>query len=87
VLQPKLISASPPTYPRQATLQRVQGDVVVDALVDVKGRITDAKAISGSPLLQQAAINAVRLWRYEPARLDGEPVAAHMQVQISFHLP
>jgi len=67
-------------------LQRVQGDVIVDALVDERGRVTEAKAISGPPILRQAAINTVRQWKYEPARLDGEPVAAHMQVQISFHL-
>jgi protein TonB len=87
VLEPKVISTSSPTYPPQATLQRVQGDVVVDALVDEKGRVTSAKAVSGSPLLQQAAVNAVRTWKYEPARLDGEAVAAHLQVKISFRLP
>jgi protein TonB len=87
VVAAKLISSTSPIYPSQASLQRVQGDVVVDALVDDRGRVTEAKALSGSPLLQQAAINAVRNWKYEPARLDGEAVSTHTQVRVSFRLP
>jgi protein TonB len=87
VLQPKLISSQAPSYPPTASAQRIQGDVVVDALVDVTGKVTATKVISGQPLLQQAAMNAVRAWKYEPARLDGEAIPTHIQVKITFRLP
>ena len=51
------------------------------------GHVSVAKVISGNPLLQQAALAAVRTWKYQPARLDGDPRAAHIQVKITFRLP
>ncbi len=85
--EPKLISSPAPTYPQAAMMQHIQGDVVVDALIDGTGHVSVAKVISGNPLLQQAALAAVRTWKYQPARLDGDPRAAHIQVKITFRLP
>ena len=87
VQQPKLVSSTSPSYPATATAQRIQGDVVVDALVDANGKVTATKIVTGPPLLQQAAMLAVRSWKYEPGRLDGEPISTHIQVRITFRLP
>jgi protein TonB len=85
--EPRLISSPPPTYPQAARTQRIQGDVLVDVLIDGTGHVTVVKPISGNPLLEQAAIAAVRTWTYQPARLDGDPRATHIQVKITFRLP
>ena len=59
---------------------------MIDALVDATGKVTDMMVISGSPSLTQAAMDALRTWKYEPARLNGQPIAMHMQVSINFSL-
>jgi protein TonB len=82
----RLISSIPPAYPAVAKSRRVGGDVKIDAFVDANGQVTNVKAVSGSPLLQQAAMDAVRLWKYEPAQLDGKPVSMHVTVTVQFHL-
>jgi len=62
----------------------MEGVVVIDALVDATGKVTDMRVISGFPRLTQAAMDALRTWKYEPARLDGQPIAMHMKVRITF---
>jgi TonB family protein len=84
--QPKLVSSVAAVYPANARTQRIQGDVVIDALVDASGKITEVKLISGHPLLQQAAMDSLRLWRYAPARLNGDPIPVHIKVSVSFRL-
>jgi TonB family protein len=84
VQQARLIQSTPPVYPSLAKSLRISGDVVVDALVDADGRVKSAKVISGPDLLRQAAIETVRQWRYEPARLDGQAVAMHLEVTVKF---
>jgi periplasmic protein TonB len=79
-----LISSVPPAYPRLARSQGVEGDVTLDALIDVTGRVTKIKTISGPELLQQAAAAAVRQWKYEPATLDGKVVPMHLTVTVKF---
>ena len=83
---PKLVSSPPPNYPRGARTQRVQGVVVVDILVDVTGKVTEMAVVSGHPLLRDAALTALRNWIYEPARLNGQPVAVHEKVSLRFAL-
>lgn len=84
--QPKLISSVASVYPAAAKAAHAQGDVTLDALIDATGKVVAAKVISGSPLLQQAALDSLRLWKYEPARLDGQPIPIHIKVNISFRL-
>lgn len=86
VQQARLIRSFPPAYPELARTTRVSGDVVVDALIDVTGKVTSVKVVSGPVLLQQAAIETVRQWKYEPARLDGKPSATHLSVTVRFRL-
>jgi TonB family protein len=86
VKQAKLISSIPPTYPTLAKNQHVSGNVLVDALIDANGRVTTMKVVSGPTLLQQAAMDALKQWKYQPAMLDGKPVPMHLTVTIQFRL-
>jgi periplasmic protein TonB len=65
----------------------VEGDVTLDALIEESGRITTIKVLSGPTVLQQAAVVAVRQWKYEPATLNGSPTPIHLSVTVKFHLP
>ncbi len=87
VKQAKLISSVSPVYPTLAKNQHVSGSVMVDALIDANGRVTTMKVASGPTLLQQAAMDALKQWKYQPASLDGKPVAMHLTVTIQFRLP
>jgi TonB family protein len=82
----RMISSVPPVYPALAKNQHVAGDVRVDALIDSTGRVTTMKVVAGPSLLQQAAMDALRQWKYQPATLDGKPVAMHLTVTIQFRL-
>jgi TonB family protein len=87
VKQAKLIFSVSPVYPTLAKNQHVSGSVMVDALIDASGRVTTMKVVSGPTLLQQAAMDALKQWKYQPAQLDGKPVAMHLTVTIQFRLP
>ena len=84
--QPKLLSSTAAVYPSLARAQGAQGDVTIDALIDANGRVSATNVLSGSPLLQKAAVDALRLWKYQPAKLNGEFIPIHIKVTISFHL-
>ena len=81
-----LISSVPPVYPAMAKTEHVSGDVRIDALIDPNGRVTTMKVVSGPPLLHQAARDALRQWKYQPAMLDGNAVPMHLTVTIQFRL-
>lgn len=80
----RLISSVPPVYPEIARSQRLTGSVQIDALVDTTGRVTGMKIVSGPPLLQKSAMDALSHWRYDPAQLNGQAVATHLTVTIQF---
>jgi TonB family protein len=82
----ELISRVSPLYPALARNQHVSGDVRVDALIDASGRVTTMKIISGPTLLHQAAMDALRQWKYRPATLDGKQVPMHLTVTLQFRL-
>jgi periplasmic protein TonB len=82
----KMISSMPPVYPSLARSQHISGDVKIDALIDVNGRVTSMKVISGPALLHQAAMDALRQWKYRPATLDGKPVPMHLTIMLQFRL-
>ena len=86
VKQAKLISSVPPTYPVIAKTQHISGAVTIDALIDANGRVTTMKVISGPTLLQEAAKDALKQWKYEPATLDGNAVPMHLTVTLQFRL-
>lgn len=80
----RLIHAVLPSYPQIARSSRVAGDVTLDALVDESGNVLDVKVIAGPLLLRDAAMEALRQWKYEPARLDGQPTPMHLTVTVKF---
>jgi periplasmic protein TonB len=82
----KLIASVSPSYPTLARSQHVSGDVRIDALIDATGHVTTMKVVSGPTLLHQAAMDALRQWRYQPASLDGKPVQMHLTVTVQFRM-
>ena len=83
---PTQISKVQPVYPLEAQQARVQGIVIMEAIIGVDGRVTDAKVLRSVPLLDQAAVDAVRQWVYTPTLLNGAPVAVIMTVTVTFNL-
>ncbi|HEV2176795.1 MAG TPA: energy transducer TonB [Terriglobia bacterium] len=75
-----------PEYPQLAKMARIQGHVILHALISKQGTIEDLKALSGHPLLIPAAIAAVSKWRYQPYLLDGEPVEVETEIDVNFTL-
>jgi protein TonB len=75
-----------PIYPQIAQAARIEGTVVIQAIIGTNGNVQDARVISGSPLLNDAALSAVRQWRYTPTLLNNQPVAVIMTVTVSFKL-
>lgn len=86
VQAPRLIRQVQPEYPPLAKQARIQGDVVIDSVIDAEGRVTEMKVVSGSPLLVRSAIQALGRWRYQPTLLNGQPVAVDMLVTLHFTL-
>jgi len=82
----KLVNSVAPVYPTLAKNQHVSGNVQVDALIDANGRVTTMKIVSGPTLLHQAAKDALKQWKYQPATLDGKAVPMHLTVTIQFRL-
>ena len=75
-----------PVYPVVARRASVQGSVIVECIVSPQGRVTDAKVLRGIPLLDAAALAAVRQWVYTPTLRDGVPVAVVLTVTVQFVL-
>jgi len=75
-----------PVYPAIAQTARVQGTVIIEATIGADGRVADARILRSVPLLDQAALDAVRQWRYSPTLLDGQPTAVIMTVTVTFAL-
>jgi TonB family protein len=86
VKQPKLISSTTPTYPIMAKQAHIQGDVVIDTLIDKNGNVSHVKGVSGPSILRQAALDALSRWKFEPSQLDGQPVEVEVLVTIKFRL-
>jgi len=87
VLPPKLVDAPRPAYPEEARKAKTQGMVVVDALIDERGAVQEVRLVRGQPDgLSEAAMEAVRKWRFEPATLDGSPVAVEYSLTVRFRL-
>jgi protein TonB len=75
-----------PHYPREAQERRIQGDVILQATIDTNGNVANLKALQGDPILVEAAVNAVKKWKYRPYVLKGEPVEVATTIKIRFHM-
>lgn len=82
----RLIRRVKPVYPRAAIAARVQGVVLIEAVTDIYGRVRDAKVVSGHPLLNNSALQAIRQWIYEPFMINGIPKPVKFTVSITFSL-
>jgi protein TonB len=75
-----------PVYPTIARQTRVQGVVVMEAVISKDGSVDRLRVISGHPFLSQAAIDAVKQWKYRPTMLNGEPVDVITTITVTFTL-
>jgi len=75
-----------PEYPPVAKAARIEGMVVLEATLDERGVVQNVTVLRSVPLLDQAAIDAVRQWRYSPTRLNGTPIPIIMTVTVTFSI-
>lgn len=83
---PRKIADVTPIYPSIAQISRTEGTVILEATIGVDGGVADLRVLRSIPLLDQAALDAVRQWRYAPALLNGAPVPVIMTVTVRFAL-
>jgi TonB family protein len=83
---PKLIKKMNPVYPEAARQAGVEGVVILEARIDVEGRVKNVRILRSVPLLDQAAIDAVRQWVYTPMIIDGQPKEAIFTITVRFNL-
>jgi protein TonB len=86
VAQGLLVHQVKPQYPPLARQARIQGSVVLQAVISKEGTIQNLRMVSGHPMLAPAAIDAVKQWRYKPYFLNGEPVEVETQITVNFTL-
>jgi protein TonB len=81
------LSLPPPIYPPSAKSAGIWGTVVVEVLIDERGKVAQARALTCHPWLQQSAVNAAKLARFTPALLNGQPVAVKGTINYDFLRP
>jgi protein TonB len=86
IKEPKKLKNINPVYPDIAKQARVQGVVILECTISPQGKVTDVKVLRGIPLLDAAAIEAVKQWVYSPTLLNGVPVPVIMTVTVNFRL-
>jgi periplasmic protein TonB len=86
VRPPVKVRDAAPIYPAIAQQAHVSGTVIIEATIDVDGRVRSVRVLRSIPLLDEAALDAVRQWEYTPTLLNGTPVAVIMTVTVTFQL-
>jgi protein TonB len=86
IRRPQLIKQIAPSYPVLARSSHMTGDVVIDAIIDEHGNVTDMKVVSGPPLFYPAALDALSQWKYEPTYLNDQAISVELIVNIAFRL-
>jgi protein TonB len=81
----KLVNV-PPIYPEEAKDARVQGVVIIEAVVDASGTVGQTRVLRSIPMLDQAAVDAVKQWVFTPTLLNGAPAPVIMTVTVNFTL-
>ena len=64
----------------------MEGQVTIEAVIDTTGKLTNMTVISGAPMLQQAALDSLRSWKYQPGYLNEKPVPTKTSITVNFHL-
>ena len=83
---PVLLKRVQPDYPHLAVLARREGDVILEGVIGLDGRIESIRVLHSVPLLDEAALHAVRQWVYTPARMSGRPVRVFLTIKITFRV-
>ena len=83
----RLLKRVDPAYPLEAMQQRIEGTVQLHAVIGDDGKVLSVEPVSGPPLLVEAAVSAVRQWRYGPSLFDGHRIQVHDDVRLVFRLP
>ncbi len=86
IREPRRLAYVPPVYPTIAQTARVEGMVILEAIIDEAGTVRDVRVLRSIPLLDRAAIDAVSRWRYTPTTLNSVPVPVIMTVTVTFTL-
>lgn len=86
IKEPVKVHHVPPVYPRIALESKIEGVVILEAVIDADGSVRDVRVLRSAPLLDQAAIDAVRKWRFTLTLLNGVPVPIIMTVTVRFSL-
>jgi protein TonB len=85
-MQGNILTKAVPVYPPAAKKARIQGKVVLDAVIGTDGTVESLRVLSGPQELQQSALDAVRQWTYKPYLVNGEPVEVETTVNIIYML-
>jgi protein TonB len=83
---PEIVRQVQPRYPEVAKAARVQGLVILEAIINTEGQVEDVKVLRGHKLLEQAAIEAIYQWKFRPGRLNGKPVKVVFTLTVNFTL-
>lgn len=87
VSRPEKISGAPPVYTELARKAGVTGTVIIEAIIDEEGNVTNAQVLKGLPMgLDQASLDAVRTWKFKPARFEGRPVKVYYTLTVNFQI-
>ena len=86
IREPKKLVHVAPIYPEIARISRIEGKVTMEAILDATGKVESVRVMSAHPLLEDAAVRAVRQWRYSPTQLNGVPVPVLMTITVVFSL-
>jgi protein TonB len=86
VREPQKLKGVPPVYPDAARNAAVEGVVILECVISPQGRVAEVKVLRGIPLLEQAAVDAVKQWVYTPTLMDGVPVPVLLTVTVRFSL-
>jgi len=86
IKEPKKIKDVKPVYPQIAQTAKIQGIVIIEATIGKDGSVKDAKVLRSQAMLDQAALDAVRQWKFTPTLLNGQPVEVIMTVTVNFTL-
>jgi protein TonB len=85
-MQPIITKKVEPKYPDLAKAARIEGVVILTAIIDKQGHITDLRVVSGPGVLAEEALNAVKQWEYQPYRIKGEAVECETTITVTFAL-
>jgi protein TonB len=84
IMQKLLVHRVEPVYPAEARRQRLQGVIVVNVVVGTDGAVMRMRPLNGPDILSQAAMDALRWWKFEPYRLNGEPAVVETTLAVEF---